>query len=51
MYKVEVQTDDSKKWYGNALKFETIPEAERYANDLQWRWILVREWRVVKTES
>jgi hypothetical protein len=50
MYKVEVQTDDSGKWYGNALTFATKDEAEVYAKDLFSRWILVREYRVVEVE-
>lgn len=46
-YKVDVIADDSGKWAGNALRFETVEEAEAYAIDLYGRWILVREWRIV----
>lgn len=48
MWRVEVQTDDSGKWYGNAMRYDTKPEAEEAAKDLYSRWWLVREWRVVE---
>jgi len=47
-YKVEVIADSSGKWAGNGLTFDTKAEAEEYAKDLMFRWILVREWRVVE---
>jgi hypothetical protein len=46
-FKVEVIADSSGVWAGNALRFRTELEAERYAVDLMGRWLLVREWRVV----
>jgi hypothetical protein len=49
-YKVEVIADDSG-WAGNGLRFATKVEAERYAKDLQWRWLAVREWRVVESDE
>ena len=49
-FKVEVIADNSGKWCGNALTFETRDEAEEYARDLARRWVLVREWRVVPVE-
>jgi len=48
MWKVEVIADNSGKWCGNAMRYETKEEAETAAKDLASRWILVREWRVVK---
>jgi len=50
-YKVEVIADNSGKWCGNALRFDSIDEAKEYARDLFARWTLVREWRVVDTED
>jgi hypothetical protein len=50
-FKAEVIADDSGKFVGNALVFETREEAEDYARDLRSRWILVREWRVVETDE
>ena len=47
MFKVEVQTDSTGKWYSNALRFETEEQAKAYAEDLWSRWTLVREYRVV----
>ena len=47
-YKAEVIADDSGKWAGNGLRFDTITEAESYARDLMNRWTLVSEWRVVE---
>ncbi len=47
----EVQTDDSGKWYGNALRFATREEAEANAYDLGMRWLLVRETRAVESDD
>jgi hypothetical protein len=46
-FKVEVIADNSGKWAGNGLTFDTVDAAEAYARDLMSRWTLVREWRVV----
>ena len=45
-YIVEVIADDSGKWAGNQLRFDTEKHAEEYARDLAMRWTLVRDWRV-----
>ena len=50
-FKVEVIADNSGKWCGNALKFDTQDEAEVYATDLYARWTAVREMRVVDVAS
>lgn len=50
-YAAEVIADDSGTWAGNALRFATEAEAERYASDLYGRWMLVREKRVVTSED
>jgi hypothetical protein len=46
-YRAQVIADDSGKWCGNALTFATPEEARAYAVDLEWRWTLVRDWRVI----
>jgi hypothetical protein len=51
MFKVEVIADNSGKWCGNGLTFETREAAEKYARDLFSRWTAVREWRVVTCET
>jgi hypothetical protein len=48
---VEVIADNSGKFCGNALRFDTLDEARHYAVDLSWRWTSVREWRVVRVED
>ncbi len=48
-YKVEVLADDSGKWVGNSLRFDTEKEAEGYAVNLMSRWTAVRETRVVQS--
>jgi hypothetical protein len=48
-FKPEVQTDDTGKWYGNALRFATREEAEAQVADLMMRWTAVRETRVVES--
>jgi hypothetical protein len=48
-FKPEVQTDDTGKWYGNALRFATREEAEAQVADLMMRWTAVRNTRVVES--
>lgn len=48
-WKVEVIADDSGKWVGNLLRFESKAVAEQYAMDLAMRWTAVRETRVVES--
>lgn len=50
-YKVEVQTDDSGKWYGNAARYWTKEAAQRAAENLFDRWTLVRAYRVVPSDD
>lgn len=50
-YKSEVIADDSGKWAGNGLRFETEAEAQAYVADLARRWTLVRETRVVESDD
>jgi hypothetical protein len=47
-FKVEVIADNSGKWCGNAMVYDTYGEAKDAAIDLMNRWLLVREWRVVE---
>ena len=44
----EVRTDDTGKWYGNALRFSSRDEAEAQVHDLMLRWFAVRETRIVE---
>ncbi len=48
-FKPEVQTDDTGKWYGNALRFATREEAEAQVAALMMRWLAVRDTRVVES--
>lgn len=50
-WKPEVQTDNTGKWYGNALRFPTKEEAEAQVRDLSMRWFAVNETRVVESED
>lgn len=50
-YKVEVIADNSGKWCGNGLRFDTPEEAVAYAVDLKARWLLVEKYRVVPVEE
>jgi hypothetical protein len=50
-FKPEVQTDDTGKWYGNALRFGTREEAEAQVQDLMMWWFAVRETRVVECDD
>jgi hypothetical protein len=44
---VEVVADNSGKFCGNGLRFETAEQAVQYANDLAGRWFLVTKYQVV----
>ena len=50
-FKPEVQTDDTGKWYRNALCFATRAEAQAQARDLMLRWFAVRETRIVESDD
>jgi len=50
-FKVEVQTDSSGRWYGNAMRYDTEELAKAQADDLAGRWMLVREWRVTPCDD
>jgi hypothetical protein len=47
----EVQTDNTGKWYGNALRFATEAEAYASAAELAGRWLLVRDWRAAPSSD
>lgn len=48
-YAMEVITDSSGKFGGNAVRLATHHEAEAYARNLMGRWMAVRDWRVVES--
>lgn len=49
-FKPEVTTDGIS-WAGNALRFATELEAQRYVADLAWRWWAVRDTRVAPCDE
>lgn len=50
-WKVEVITDDSGEWEGDALRFPTEQEALDYARDLEFRCSAVRDKRIVRSDE
>ena len=50
-WKPEVVTDNSGKWYGNALRFATKEEAEANVAALYNNWMLVQNTRVVECDD
>jgi hypothetical protein len=50
-WKPEIRVIDDPKWYDNAVRFKTRPEAEKYASDLFTRWTTAEGWRVVETDD
>lgn len=50
-YAAEVLVSGETKFAGNAVRLATREQAEAYAKDLMWRWLAVREWRVVESED
>ncbi len=47
----QVIADSGGLWSGNALRFATKEEALAHATDLMWRWILVKEIRVIESDD
>ena len=47
-FKGEVIADNSGKWVSNACRFATWAEADYYIHDLMYRWMAVKEVRVVE---
>jgi hypothetical protein len=51
-FRPEVQTaGDGDKWNSNSLLFATREEAERYVDDLMFRWTAVTKTRVVEVDG
>lgn len=50
-YAPEVRTDNTGKWYGNAVRFETEAEAQAWVLDRGMRWTAVRDTRVVESDD
>lgn len=50
-YKVEVQTDSTGQWYGNALRFPDEAQAAAYGRNLAGRWMAVNEHRVAPSSD
>lgn len=50
-FRAEVIADNSGKWCGNGLIFDTAENAKDYAADLGCRWFAVRAYRVVQIDS
>ena len=50
-WKPEVIADNSGKWCGNALRFATKEEAEANVKNLMWKWLAVRDTRVVESDD
>lgn len=50
-FKPEVKTAGNCNWAGNALRFATEAEANRYVHDLAMRWTAVADVRVIPSED
>jgi len=50
-FRIEVVADDSGKWYGNAAEYDAFGAAHDAALDLAYRWLAVRQAKVVEFES
>lgn len=47
-FKIEVKTGSDPRWYSNAMRYDTLEEAEAAAKDLMSRWMLVTDCRGVE---
>ena len=50
-YAVDVRTTENGEYARNTLRFETSEEAEEYAQDLQWRWTSLRDYKVTPSDD
>lgn len=50
-WKPVIKTDNTGKWYDNALRFATKEEAPISACDLANRWLLVRDFDAHESED
>ena len=50
-FKIEVQTGDDPKWYSNAMRYDTLEEAQAAAANLAARWLLVVAHRAVVADD
>ena len=50
-WKAQVQTDNSGKWYDNAIRLPTEVQAYEYGRDLLMRWTAVRDMRAVQSKD
>ena len=49
-YLAQVRVHEDPKWYNNGIVFDSIIEAEKYAEDLFQRWTQCDDWRVLGSE-
>jgi hypothetical protein len=50
-FKPEVRTVHGTDFYGNSLAFATREEAQAHVKDLERRWLLVVDTRVVESDE
>tara|TARA_R110002167_G_scaffold47503_1_gene140609 strand:- start:532 stop:768 length:237 start_codon:yes stop_codon:yes gene_type:complete len=50
-YLAQVRVHEDPKWYNNGIVFDSIIEAEKYAEDLFQRWTQCDDWRVLGSED
>lgn len=50
-YKMEVRTDSTDTFTGNAIAYATEQEALDAGEELMGRWLLVREFRAVESDE
>jgi hypothetical protein len=46
-YRIEVRVFGSKEWTRNGMWYESVNSAISAAVDLEYRWLLVQDWRIV----
>lgn len=50
-FKIEVRTGSDPKWYSNAMRYDTLKEAENAAWNLAMRWAAVVDYRGVVADD
>jgi len=50
-FKIEVKTGTDPKWYSNAMRYDTLKEAENAAWNLAMRWTAVVDYRAVAADE
>ena len=50
-WRVGIKTAGDIDWVSNQLRFKSIDEAKRYSVDLDWRWTVKKEMKILQSDD